>query len=116
MARQLPRCPRCRKGFPWGTTVCPGCHIGLEVFASGGLLQETAVFETADRPSADIVAGLLTAHGVPCTIRGTDNLSHMGMGRTGLWRVFVASAEEPAAQEILDAEIGREEEGEDGGG
>jgi hypothetical protein len=86
------------------------------LFASGGILQERVVFETADRPSADIVAGLLTAHGVPCTIRGTGDPVHMGMGRTGLWRVFVASADDPTAQEILDAEIGREEEGTAGGG
>jgi len=68
------------------------------------------VFETGDRPSADIVAGLLTAHGLSCAIRGTDDAVHGGSGWTGYWHVVVRNADEATAQAILDAEIGREAE------
>jgi hypothetical protein len=70
---------------------------------------DTAVFQTGDRPSADIVAGLLAAHGIPSIIRGPSDLVHVVLGRVGTWWVLVPAAEEAQAQEILDAEIGRED-------
>ena len=104
------RCPRCRREYPWGTTACPACHVGLELFAPvSPAPPDTAVFQTGDRPSADIVAGLLAAHGIPCTIRGTSDLVHVVLGRAGTWWVLVPAADEAQAQEILDAEIGRED-------
>lgn len=104
------RCPRCRREYPWGTTACPACHVGLELFAPvSPASPDTAVFQTGDRPSADIVAGLLAAHGIPSIIRGPSDLVHIVLGRAGTWWVLVPAAEEAQAQEILDAEIGRED-------
>lgn len=104
------QCPRCRREYPWGTTTCPVCHVGLELFApSRTVMPDTPVFETGDRPSADIVAGLLGTQGIPCTIRGTDGILHAVLGRSGSWWVLVPAADAARAQEILDAEIGREE-------
>jgi hypothetical protein len=71
-------------------------------------MPDVVVFETGDRPSADIVAGLLTAHGVACAIRGTDDRLHVRLWGAGYWRVLVYARDEASAQEILDAEIGRE--------
>jgi hypothetical protein len=68
------------------------------------------VFETWDRSSADIVAGLLTAHGIRCLVRGDQDSIHAGLGSLGVLRVLVPAADEPRAQEILDAEIGRGDE------
>jgi len=70
---------------------------------------DVVVFETGDRPSADIVAGLLAAHGLTCVIRGTDNRLNIALRWAGYWRVLVRADDEARAQEILDAEIGREE-------
>jgi len=104
------RCPRCRREYPWGTTACPICHVGLELFAPvRPTPPDIAVFQTGDRPSADIVAGLLAAHGIPSTIRGTSDLVHVVLGRAGTWWVLVPAADEAQAQEILDVEIGRED-------
>lgn len=103
------RCPRCARKYPWGTTVCPDCHVGLELTADPPpVAPNVVVFETGDRPSADIVAGLLTAHGLPCVIRGTDDRLRIGPWWPEFWRVFVRASDEAKAQEILDAEIGRE--------
>jgi hypothetical protein len=68
------------------------------------------VFETGDRASADIVAGLLGAHGLVCAIRGTDDGAHVGLSWSGYWHVLVRAADERQAQAILDAEIGGEAE------
>ena len=68
------------------------------------------IFETWDRPSADIVVGLLEANGVTCLVRGTADTTHFGIGPPGFWRVYGRASDEARAQEILDAEIGREEE------
>lgn len=104
------RCPRCQREYPWGVTACPACHVGLELVAPSRTAKpDTAVFETGDRPSADIVAGLLATQGIPCTIRGTDGILHAVLGRAGTWWVLVPAADAARAQEILDAEIGREE-------
>jgi hypothetical protein len=105
------RCPSCGRQYTWGATVCPACHVGLDLSQSPtSASPEVAVFETGDRPSADIVAGLLSVHDLPCVIRGTDDALHAGLGRTGYWRVWVRAADEASAQAILDAEIGREAE------
>jgi hypothetical protein len=95
--------------FPWGTTVCPRCHVGLELPGARPADEPPQlVFETWDRASADIVAGLLEAHGVPCQVRGDHDSIHAGLGSLGVLRVLVRAADERRAQEILDAEIGRE--------
>jgi hypothetical protein len=73
-------------------------------------MPDVVVFETGDRPSADIVAGLLTAQGIPCAIRGTDDRLRVGLGWAGYWWVLVQASDEARAQEILDAEIGRQAE------
>lgn len=105
------RCPRCTKTYPWGTTVCPACHVALEPPGSEGEGPPTIlIFETWDRPSADIVVGLLESNGVPCLVRGTADTTHFGIGPPGFWRVYVRAADQTRAQQILDAEIGREEE------
>jgi hypothetical protein len=110
MARRDPRCPRCATVYAWGTTVCPRCHVGLDLLAARPEERPTAlVFESWDRPSVDIVVSLLEAHGVPCLVRGTHDTVHFGIGPANFWRVFVPTSDEPRAQEILDAEIGREE-------
>lgn len=110
MARPNARCPRCAETYPWGTTVCPACHVGLELAGPEIRERPTAlVFETWDRPSVDIVVSLLEAHGVPCLVRGTHDTIHFGIGPANFWRVFVRASDEQRAQEILDAEIGREE-------
>jgi hypothetical protein len=64
------------------------------------------VFETGDRASADIVAGLLTAHGFACAIRRTGGGVHAGLAWSGYWHVLARAADEPPAQAVLDAEIG----------
>ena len=106
------RCPRCSATYPYGTTVCPSCHVALELPGSEGESPRTIlVFETWDRPSADIVVGLLESNDVPCLLRGTADTTHFGIGPPGFWRVYVRATDETRAQEILDAEIGREEAG-----
>jgi len=110
MARQEARCPRCAAQYPWGATVCPACHVGLEF--TGGKSQERCtalVFETWDRPSVDVIVSLLEAHGVPCLVRGTHDIVHFGIGPANFSRVFVRASDEALVQEILDAEIGRED-------
>jgi hypothetical protein len=107
--RRRARCPRCGREYVWGRTVCPDCHVGLDLFGRPG--PTVAVFETGDRPSADIVAGLLAAQGLPSVIRGTDDAIHVGIGRAGYWHVLVNAEDETEAQSILDAEIGREDAG-----
>jgi putative signal transducing protein len=105
------RCPRCTTTYPWGTTVCPACHVALELPGSESETPPTIlVFETWDRPSADIVVGLLESNAVPCLVRGTGDTTHFGIGPQSFWRVYVRASDEAQAQEILDAEIGREEE------
>lgn len=109
MARHNARCPRCEQTYPWGTTVCPTCHVGLDL--SGGEVREppmALIFETWDRPSVDMVVSLLEAHGVTCLVRGTHDTTHFGIGPASFWRVFVRPLDERRAQEVLDAEIGRE--------
>ena len=109
MARQGGgRCPSCRQVYPWGTTVCPHCHVGLE-FPGARSAEEPLrlVFETWDRTSADIVASLLEAHGIHCLVRGDHDSIHAGLGSLGVLRILVGAADAPRAQEILDAEIGR---------
>lgn len=111
MARRGGRCPSCRREYAWGTTVCPACHVALNLLGDRRpAAPDVIVFETGDRPSADIVAGLLAAHGVSCAIRGTADGAHVGLGWSGFWRVLVRAADEARAQAILDAEIGREAE------
>jgi hypothetical protein len=110
MARRDARCPQCHAVYSWGTTVCPACHVGLDL--SGGKPRgrpTVLIFETWDRPSADVVASLLEANGVPCLVRGSEDAMHFGIGPADFWRVFVQASDEPVAQEILDAEIGRED-------
>jgi hypothetical protein len=68
------------------------------------------IFETWDRPSVDVVVSLLEAHGVSCLVRGTHDSTHFGIGPANFWRVFVRATDESRAQDILDAEIGREEQ------
>ena len=70
-----------------------------------------AVFETGDRASAEIVAGLLGAHGLACAIRGTDDGLHGTLWWTGYFHVLVRAADEAQAQVILDGELGREPKG-----
>ena len=67
------------------------------------------IFETRDRPSADMVISLLEAHGVTCLVRGTLDTTHFGIGPASFWRVFVRALDEQHAQKVLDAEIGRED-------
>lgn len=110
MGRSDARCPRCHITYPWGTTVCPTCHVGLQL--PGDETRErpaTLIFETCDRPSVDIVVSLLEARGVPCLVRGTGDTTLFGIGPANFWRVFVRASDEHEAQEILDAEIGRED-------
>jgi hypothetical protein len=104
------RCPGCARTYAWGTTVCPVCHVGLD-FTGPGLrpAPEVLIFETGDQMSAEIVIALLSAHEVPCTLRGSGDAAHFGLGRAGWWRVLVLPEDEELAQEILDAEIGRGE-------
>jgi putative signal transducing protein len=70
---------------------------------------DVLVFETFDRPSADTVVGLLETNGVTCLLRGTAGTTHFGIGPQSFWRVYVRAADHTRAQEILDAEIGRED-------
>ncbi len=110
MALRDARCPRCNATYPWGMTVCPACHVGLELPGGESRGRPTVlIFETWDRPSVDVVVSLLEAHGVPCLIRGSDDTTHFGIGPASFWRVFVVASDEQVAQEILDAEIGRED-------
>jgi hypothetical protein len=111
MFRRRGRCPSCRRQYPWGTTVCPICHVALDLVKDAAQpAPEAIVFETGDRASADIVAGLLAAHSLVCAIRGTDGGVHVGLSWSGYWHVLVRAADEPRAQAILDAEIGGETE------
>ncbi len=110
MTRHAARCPQCGATYPWGTTVCPSCHVSLELTGRERPQPHTVlIFETWDRPSADVVVALLEVHGVTCLVRGTHDTIHFGLGPANFWRVFVRASEEGRAQEILDAEIGREE-------
>ncbi len=103
------RCPACHRRYPWGATVCPTCHVALDLAGSPATAApDVVVFETGDRASADIVAGLLTAHGLACAIRGTGDGVHTGLAFAGYWHVLVRAADEPQAQAVLDAEIGGE--------
>jgi len=105
------RCPSCQRRYPWGTTVCPTCHVALELAGEPTrTAPDAVVFETGDRASADIVAGLLTTHGLACVVRGTADGVHAGLSWSGYWHVLVRAADEPRAQAILDAEIGGEAE------
>jgi hypothetical protein len=84
--------------------------VGLDL--TGGETRErpaALIFETWDRPSVDVVVSLLEAHGVSCLVRGTSDTAHLGISPANFWRVFVRTSDEAVAQEILDAEIGREE-------
>lgn len=111
MFRRRGRCPSCHRHYPWGTTVCPTCHVALDLAGNPATTTpDVVVFETADRVSADIVAGLLTAHGLACAIRGTDDNVHAILKRSGYWHVLVRAADERQAQAVLDAEIGGEAE------
>lgn len=90
--------------------MCPACHVSLDLTGSESRERPAAlIFETWDRPSVDVVISLLEAHGVPCLVRGTDDTVHFGIGPASFWRVFVGATDEKVAQEILDAEIGRED-------
>jgi hypothetical protein len=56
MVRHGGRCPRCHATYAWGATVCPACHVGLDL--AGGETRErptALIFETWDRSSADVV-------------------------------------------------------------
>ncbi len=111
MARQGGRCPSCHQVYPWGATVCPSCHVGLELPGSLAANEPLRlVFETWERASADIVSGLLEAHGIRCLVRGDHDSIHAGLGSLGVLRILVKAADESRAQEILDAEIGRGDE------
>jgi len=111
MFRRRGRCPSCRRQYPWGTTVCPACHVALDLVRDPApAAPEVTVFEMGDRASADIVAGLLAAHGLVCATRGTDDGVHAGLSWSGCWHVLVLDADAPRAQTILDAEIGGEAE------
>jgi hypothetical protein len=111
MFRRRARCPSCRRTYPWGTTVCPTCHVALDLARDRApAAPDAVVFETGDRASADIVAGLLTSHGLACAVRGTEDGVHAGLSWSGYWHVLVRAADEPQAQAILDAEIGSEAE------
>jgi hypothetical protein len=110
MARQDASCPHCHGRYPWGTTVCPACHVGLDL--PGGEARErpsALIFESWDRPSVDVVVSLLEAHGVSCLVRGSEETTHFGIGPASFWRIFVPASDEQTAQEILDAEIGRDD-------
>ena len=110
MARRDARCPQCHASYPWGTTVCPACHVGLDLLGGEPRARPTAlIFETWDRHSVEVVVSLLEAHGVPCLVRGSDDTMHFGMGPLNFWRIFVQASDEPVVQDILDAEIGRED-------
>jgi len=114
MARRDASCPQCHTIYPWGATVCPSCHVGLDLSGGKSRARPILVFETWDHPSADIVVSLLEAHGIPCLVRGTNDTLHIGIGPANFWRVFVQASDELMAQEILDAEIGREDAEESG--
>lgn len=108
-----PQCPRCRRRYPWGSTVCPDCHVALDLFVEPAPDRPPVpVFETSDRASVDIVAGLLETNGVGTWILGHEDPIHFGIGPSGFWRVCVRPEDEPRAQAILDAEIGADPEAE----
>jgi hypothetical protein len=105
-------CPRCEATFPWGTTVCPVCHVGLERRGPAAPRECTAViFESWDQPSANTVLSILQAHQIPAVVRGTADRWPFASGAGGFWRVAVRPEDEPRAQSALDQEIGRGEGG-----
>src|SRR5574342_1439482 len=111
MSHERARCPRCATTYPHGTTVCPACHVALELAGSEREGPPSIlIFETWDRTSAAIVVGLLETNGVTCLLRGSGDTTHFAIGPQSFWRVYVRASGEARAQEILDAEIGREEE------
>ena len=102
------RCPRCQAAYPWGVTVCPTCHVGLEPQAPPAPRECTAViFESRDRPSVDTVVSILRAHHIPAVVRGTAVRWPFAGGVGGFWRVAVRPEDEPRAHSVLDQEIGR---------
>jgi len=102
------RCPRCQVTYPWGTTVCPTCHVGLERGGSAAPRECTAViFETWDQPSVNTVMSILQAHQIPVVVRGTADRWPFAGGAGGFWRVAVRPEDEARAQSVLDQEIGR---------
>ncbi len=106
------RCPRCQTNYPWGTTVCPGCHVALERREPPAQHECTAViFESWHRPSVETVVSILQAHRIPSVVRGTADRWPFAGGASGFWRVAVRPADEPRAQSVLDQEIGRGEGG-----
>jgi hypothetical protein len=86
--------------------------VGLDLFGRDRSEPPPSVlvFETTDAPSAHVVAGLLEAAGIAYLVRGTGDSVH-GVGPAPFWRVFVRPADHDHAQAVLDAEIGRGEEG-----
>ncbi len=111
MPEHTARCPGCCRTYPRDTPACPVCGLALQP----GPVRvpeppATVVFESWDRASVDIVVSLLGAHGLGCLVRGTAGDQPFGVGPAGFWRVFVRASDEFRAQEILDAEIGRDEE------
>ena len=102
------RCPRCQATYPWGTTVCPTCHVGLERREPSAAHECTAmIFETWDQPSVDTVVAILQAHHIPSVVRGTADRWPFAGGAGGFWRVAVRPEDEPRAQLVLDQGIGR---------
>jgi hypothetical protein len=109
------RCPRCQATYPWGTTVCPACHVALERREPPVRGECTVVvFESWDRPSVDTVACILQTHRIPSVVRGTADRWPFAGGAGGFWRVAVRPEDEPRAQSVLDQEIGRGEGGQEG--
>ena len=58
------------------------------------------VFETSDRPSVDIVAGLLEANGIATWVLGHEDPIHFGIGPSGFWRVCVRPEDEARGRRI----------------
>jgi hypothetical protein len=110
--RQASECPRCRRRYPWGSTVCPNCHVALTLFVQPApAAAPVPVFETSDRTSVDIVTGLLESHGISAQVFGHEDPIHFGIGPSGFWRVCVRPEDELQAQAVLDDEIGTDPEG-----
>ena len=50
MFRRRGRCPSCRRQYPWGTIVCPACHVALDLVRDPApAAPEVTVFEMGDR-------------------------------------------------------------------